>query len=100
MNVKKQLLMMLRNFYSETAVLYCTVLQLILLEIDPHDDGEDDLGQVNEDDDQPFGLSPGYNLRSRHFGFGWDHLRTQPNVIFNRPGVAGAVLQTPLSLIN
>ena len=32
----------------------------MLLEILSHDDDEDDLGQVNEND-QPFGLSPGYN---------------------------------------
>ena len=34
----------------------------MLLEIVSDDDGEDDLGQVNEDP-KPFGLSPRYNLR-------------------------------------
>ena len=49
----------------------------MLLEIVSHDDGEDDLGQVNEDA-QLFGLSRGYNWAASLFGFGWDHLRTQP----------------------
>jgi hypothetical protein len=40
---------------------------LILLEIVSHDDGEDDLGQVNEYD-QPFGLSPGY-MSNKSFWF-------------------------------
>ena len=33
---------------------------VVLLQIVSHDDGEDDLSQVNEDD-QPFGLNPGYD---------------------------------------
>ena len=43
---------------------HCSILQLILLEIVSHDDGEDDLGQLNEDD-QPAKV---WNIP------GWDEL--------------------------
>ena len=48
---------------------------VVLLQIVSHDDGEDDLSQVNEDD-QPFGLNPGYNWAASFIGFGCDQLRT------------------------
>ena len=44
-----------RALERSAALLY----RLMLLEILSHDDDEGDLGQAN-DDDQPFGLNPGY----------------------------------------
>ena len=51
------------SYYKSSQFPDCPVeyseVQLMLLEILSHDDDENDLGQAN-DDDQPFGLNPGY----------------------------------------
>ena len=56
-------------------------MQWLIPKIVSHDDGEDDLGQVNEDD-QPFGLNLGCNQVPILFVFWLEPLEDPTKIIY------------------